>query len=179
MQNKLLIVGNPNTGKTTLFNALTGAREKTANYGGVTVQAKEGNFNCAGQNVELVDLPGVYSFSDSSKDEQVTEQYLSDYKDCPVLFVCSSSDIKRNMILLSEVANKGHKLLVLVNRMGTPVDEAGISQLKNILNVPVLQADVKNAKDDLIDWISTSVATNINEKIDFKNPFGFLVRNLD
>ncbi len=70
------IVGNPNSGKTTLFNLLTGANQRVGNWPGVTVEKKEGTFQCGNRVVNLVDLPGIYSVSATSEDERVARDYL-------------------------------------------------------------------------------------------------------
>ena len=74
--NKIILVGNPNTGKTTLFNKIANAKEKTANYSGVTVSAIEKEINLLGSAVTLVDLPGMYSVQATSEDEKVALDYL-------------------------------------------------------------------------------------------------------
>ena len=70
------VVGNPNCGKTTLFNALTGARQQVGNWPGVTVDRKVGHYSWQGVDVELVDTPGIYSLSASSLDEEVTRNFV-------------------------------------------------------------------------------------------------------
>ena len=72
----IAIAGNPNSGKTTLFNALTGARQRVGNWPGVTVEKKTGNCTVEGQELELIDLPGIYSFSISSVDESIARDFL-------------------------------------------------------------------------------------------------------
>jgi len=166
MANKILIVGNPNTGKTTLFNSITGANEKTANYSGVTVKEKERCVEYNGKNLEFVDLPGVYSLSSTSDDELVTKSYLKNNKGSPVLFVCSSDEIKKNMILLSELANNGHRLMVLINKIGAKIDADKLDKISKELKVPILQADVRKDKNELLEWISSSIATTITKNID-------------
>lgn len=79
MQNIICIVGNPNCGKTTLFNALTGSKQKVGNWPGVTVDKKVGSYSYEGENVEIVDLPGIYSItpaSSSGEDERIARDYI-------------------------------------------------------------------------------------------------------
>ena len=79
MTDRYVLVGNPNTGKTTLFNKLTKSHEKIANYSGVTTGVKSKVVNISDKKVEVVDLPGVYSFESLSEDELVTKKYLEEY----------------------------------------------------------------------------------------------------
>ncbi|MBJ7328199.1 MAG: 50S ribosome-binding GTPase, partial [Chthoniobacterales bacterium] len=74
---RVALVGNPNTGKTTLFNRLTGSRQKIGNYPGVTVEKKSGWWDLAGRRIQLVDLPGAYSLAASSPDERVALDFLT------------------------------------------------------------------------------------------------------
>ena len=88
---RIALVGNPNTGKTTLFNALTGENQKVANYSGVTVSKKSGTFRTPhGRQIDLIDLPGCYSLSPNSPDEEVTRDVLlgdMDGEDRPELVI--------------------------------------------------------------------------------------------
>lgn len=167
MANRFLIVGNPNTGKTTLFNNLTGAHEKTANYSGVTVAEKRKVVNFKGKEIEFIDLPGIYSLSSLSADEVVTKNYLTSHKTDTIVFVCSSDDIRKNMILFTELANSGHKMVVVVNKMGAKLKQEEISKLNQTLAVPIIQADVRKQKNELLEWLSSSVASVISERLNF------------
>src|SRR5687768_1280778 len=73
------LVGNPNCGKTTLFNALTGAHQRVGNWPGVTVERKSGNFSHAGKKIEVIDLPGIYSLNVSSTDSAIDEKIACDF----------------------------------------------------------------------------------------------------
>ena len=93
---RIALVGNPNCGKTALFNQLTGGRQKVANYAGVTVERKEGRFTApSGRVLQLLDLPGTYSFDATSPDEQITRDVLEgNYpgEAVPDLIVCRSEE---------------------------------------------------------------------------------------
>ena len=86
---RIALAGNPNCGKTCIFNALTGARQHVGNYPGVTVESKSGAFELNGANIELIDLPGVYSLSSSSPEEDV----VFHQQDLPSMTQCSASDL--------------------------------------------------------------------------------------
>lgn len=179
MANRFLIVGNPNTGKTTLFNNLTGSHERTANYSGVTVAEKRKVINYKGTQFEFIDLPGIYSLNSLSEDEVVTKNYLSSHADDPVVFVCSSDDIAKNMILLTELANSGHKILVVINKMGMKLKQQDVDRLNQVLNVPIVQADVRKQKNELLEWLSLSVATAISKRLNFDTIIKLLPTNED
>src|ERR1051326_4731639 len=109
---RVALAGNPNSGKTTLFNALTGLRQKVANYPGVTVDKKEGAFRLDGHEVEVLDLPGAYSLTPRSPDEEVTRDILLCRRaDTPppdlVLAVVDASNLERNLYLALQVADLG------------------------------------------------------------------------
>ena len=85
---KFNLVGNPNTGKTTLFNSLTGGHEHVGNWHGVTVEEKVGRYKYKNQDIEIVDLPGIYSLTSLSYEEQVAIDYILKYRDRPVINIC-------------------------------------------------------------------------------------------
>jgi ferrous iron transport protein B len=116
------LVGNPNTGKSTLFNALTGLRQRVGNYPGVTVARKSGTCDLGdGQKVELVDLPGLYSLAAASPDEQVVIDALSgniagDRRPDVVVLVVDSTNLLRNLFLASQVAELGRPVVIVLNQ---------------------------------------------------------------
>jgi ferrous iron transport protein B len=113
------LVGNPNCGKTALFNQLTGSRQKVANYAGVTVERKEGRFTTAsGQAVRVLDLPGTYSFDATSPDEQITRDVCKGHHPAepkPDLLVCVADATNLRL----------HLRFVLEVRATRPADGAG------------------------------------------------------
>ena len=116
------LVGNPNTGKSTLFNALTGLRQRVGNYPGVTVSRKSGTCDLgAGRKVELVDLPGLYSLAAASPDEQVVIDALSgniagDRRPDAVVLVVDATNLLRNLFLASQVAELGLPVVLVLNQ---------------------------------------------------------------
>ncbi len=116
----IALIGNPNTGKSTLFNALTGLRQKTANYPGVTIEQHTGEIVLDGQTVTLVDLPGAYSLAAQSPDEMVAiDVLLGHVTDLPrpraVLAVVDSTNLRRNLFLITQLAELGLPLVVALN----------------------------------------------------------------
>ncbi|MCK6490720.1 MAG: ferrous iron transporter B, partial [Planctomycetes bacterium] len=143
----LALAGNPNCGKTTLFNALTGMRQRVANYPGVTVEKKTGRCQLGnGRQVEVVDLPGTYSLRPTSPDEQVAMEVLRGLRDdtpAPqvVVAVVDASNLARNLYLVSQLLELGRPVVVALNmtdvaeRRGRPVDAASLAAE---LGVPVV-----------------------------------------
>lgn len=168
MAKKYVIVGNPNTGKTTLFNNITHSNQKTANYSGVTVDSASKKVNFLGESFEVVDLPGIYTLYSDSEDEIVTKNYLKRNQDNEIVYVCSSCDIKKNLILLSELANLGYKLKIVINSIGKKLENKELENLKQELNVPILQVDVRKNKNELISWLTDNIAKSIEKQVDIK-----------
>ena len=141
------LVGNPNTGKTTLFNALTGLRQKVANYPGVTVEKKEGvGRDRHGNEFHVLDLPGAYSLQSKSPDEEVTRAVLhGDRTDTPkpdaVICLLDASNLERHFYLATQVMELGLPTIVVLNKTDA-AEELGITiaakKLEERLGVPVV-----------------------------------------
>ena len=144
---RVAIIGNPNTGKTTLFNALTGLRQHVGNFAGVTVERFEGSFKMSdGRRVTVVDLPGAYSLSAGSPDEQIALEVLLDHDQKHgnphvVLVVVDASHLERNLFLTSQVCELGIPVVVALNQIDAAT-AAGITidvpALIHELGVPVV-----------------------------------------
>jgi len=138
---RIALVGNPNAGKTSLFNALTGARQKIGNYPGVTVQKVSGSYCEGGRVIEVVDLPGLYSLAAVSEDETVAlGELTTDHpEESPDLFVAviDASNLERNLFLFSQVAELGRPILVALT-MTDMVDEFRTAELAARLGVQVV-----------------------------------------
>jgi ferrous iron transport protein B len=144
---RLALVGTPNSGKTSLFNALTGSRQKVANYPGVTVERKEGSFvTPRGRQVSLVDLPGTYSLRGRSPDEEITRDIVlgrSSGEPLPDLVLCvaDSTNLRLTIRLLLELKSTGRRLALVLNMFdiakhrGVTVD---VQRLSTALGVPVV-----------------------------------------
>src|SRR5437879_3639921 len=120
----VVLTGNPNSGKTTLFNALTGLRAKVGNYAGVTVERKEGRLLGApsGRTIRVLDLPGTYSLSPQSLDEQISRDVLLNrLPELPapslIVVVVDASNLQRNLYYTTQVLELGHPTVVALNMM--------------------------------------------------------------
>ncbi len=113
----LALAGNPNCGKTALFNRLTGVRQSTGNWPGVTVDRKEGRFDLLGRDAALVDLPGIYSLDASSIDEQVTRDYLLSGEARLIVNVLDAANLERNLYFSVQLLEMGVPLVVALNMM--------------------------------------------------------------
>ena len=143
------LAGNPNAGKTTLFNALTGLRQKTANYSGVTVERKEGNWNVGNEEIQLIDLPGLYSLDASSIDEQIAREVLTgELGDLPkpdaVIAVVDATNLERNLYLVTQLLEFGIPVVIAL----TMVDLAekqdfhiDTEKLSRRLRIPVIKTN--------------------------------------
>src|SRR6266849_3189728 len=114
------LVGNPNTGKTTLFNALAGMRQRVGNYPGVTVETKKGRMSYHGQVFDLIDLPGTYSLAPRSPDEMVAVdvilgQQQGEAKPDVVVTIVDASNLERNLYLTTQVMELGVPVVVALN----------------------------------------------------------------
>jgi ferrous iron transport protein B len=161
---RIALVGNPNCGKTALFNQLTGGRQKVANYAGVTVERKEGRFTTpSGRHVQLLDLPGSYSFDVVSPDERITRDVLMGHypgEAIPDLIVCvaDATNLRLHLRFVLEVKKLGRPMVVALNMMdearrrGIVID---VPELQRRLGVTIVQtvAVKRNGSRELIELV--------------------------
>ena len=112
---RVALVGNPNCGKTSMFNNATGAKEKVGNYGGVTVDSKEGWFNVGGRKVQLVDLPGTYSLTEYSPEEMYVRTYIRDHHPDAIINIVDAGNLERNLYLTTQLMDMNIPLVVALN----------------------------------------------------------------
>ena len=116
MQNKdVILLGNPNTGKTTLFNTLTKSNEHTGNWHGVTVDSKEKKFIYNNQTFNLVDLPGIYSLTPLSYEEEVAVDYLYTHRETLVVNIVDINNLYRNLYLTLELIMLNQPTILVIN----------------------------------------------------------------
>ncbi|MDX1665296.1 MAG: FeoB small GTPase domain-containing protein [Candidatus Promineifilaceae bacterium] len=142
-QIRVALAGNPNTGKSTLFNSLTGSQQHVGNWPGKTVARKEGFFVQDGTRVEIVDLPGAYSLSVYSPEEAIARDYIVEEKPDVVVNVLDAANLERNLYLTLQIVETGRSLVVVLNMSdvaaarGYRIDTPRLSEL---LGAPVIQA---------------------------------------
>lgn len=165
---RVALVGNPNSGKTALFNALTGSRQKVANYAGVTVEKKEGHFQSPrGTRVQVIDLPGTYSLRARSPDEAVTRDVVlgrMDGEDIPdaIVFVADATNLRLNLRLALELKQLGRPVILALNMMdaaeklGMNVDGAKLSAELGMAVVPTI-AIRRDGIQGLLDQIDRTI----------------------
>jgi len=141
----IALAGNPNSGKTTVFNALTGARQKVGNWPGVTVERKEGKAKLKDMEVTVVDLPGIYSLTANSIDERIARDFLLKERPSLVAVVLDASNLERNLYLPLQLMELGVSRLVLICNMmdqarteGLEIDTEGLSRALGVPIVPTV-----------------------------------------
>ena len=133
MSIKIALAGNPNSGKTTLFNALTGSNQYVGNWPGVTVEKKEGKLK-KHSDVTITDLPGIYSLSPYTIEEVVARDYLIDEKPDAIINIVDGTNLERNLYLTTQLVELGIPVVVAVNMMdvvkknGDKIDTAELSR---------------------------------------------------
>lgn len=155
MQLKMALTGNPNAGKTTLFNQLTGARQHVGNYPGITVDHKEGHLLYQGQTIIITDLPGTYSMTAYSSEELVARDYLVYNRPQVVINIVDASNLERNLYLTCQLLELGVPLVVALNMMDvakTRGIEINAAVLAKHLQVPVVPIIARSGlgKDTLL-----------------------------
>jgi ferrous iron transport protein B len=173
------LVGNPNAGKSALFNVLTGARQKIANYPGVTVERKAGRFTLpSGEPVELIDLPGSYSLDAASPDEEVTRrvvlgEFSGEARPEVLIVVLDASNLEQHLVFTQELIELGRPVVVALNmidlaeRDGLVLDPSALSQALGVPVIPTV-AVRRRGIDDLLAAIENAEATAARDPRDHK-----------
>lgn len=147
MSLKIALAGNPNSGKTTLFNALTGSTQYVGNWPGVTVEKKEGRIK-SNKEITLVDLPGIYSLSPYSLEEVIARDYILNEKPDVIINIVDASNLERNLYLTTQILELGVPTVVALNMMDVVKkrgDEIDTQAMEKVLGCPVVPiAAVKN-----------------------------------
>ncbi len=157
------LAGNPNAGKTTVFNALTGSRQHVGNYPGVTVEKKEGFAERQGRRFRIVDLPGTYSLSAHSPEEVVARNFLVEDKPDVVVQVVDSSNLERNLFLATQLMELGVRLVLAFNMADVAKAkgyEFDLAKLSGLLKAPIVPTvgNRRQGMDALLDAVAKTAA---------------------
>ncbi len=156
---KIALAGNPNAGKTTVFNGLTGARQHVGNYPGITVEKKEGQVTLDGREINITDLPGTYSLTAYTIEEIVARKVLAEGRPDVVIDVINASALERNLVLALQILEMGAPLVLALNMIdearknGVKIDTARLSER---LSVPVVET-VARRKEGLNELVHAAV----------------------
>lgn len=173
----IALAGNPNCGKTTLFNALTGSHQTVGNWPGVTVEKKSGSFSLNDQQITLVDLPGVYSLQpcdSSSEDEQVAREYILSGEASLVVNIVDASNLERNLYLTSQLIEMQIPLIVAVNMLDVAKNHSiaiNLDKLAQELDCPVVGLVASREKG--IEELKQAISKQLERPIIPHNPLIF------
>ena len=146
----IYLVGNPNTGKSSLFNALTGLSQKTGNFPGVTVDKKTGKTNINGKSIEVIDLPGTYSLSPKSEDEKIAANIIKNVSNNELIVVVADvTNLKRNLLLCTQIIDLGKPVILVLNMMDLlqkSQQNIDIKKLSECLGIPVVPVNARIKK---------------------------------
>ncbi len=167
---KVALAGQPNCGKSTIFNLVSGIHQHVANYPGVTVDKKVGRFNYQDEKIEMVDLPGTYSFSSYSLEERVSKNFIYDENPDIIVNIVDASNIKRNLYLSFQLLEIGIPVVIVLNMMdvaarrGIHIDHAKIEEM---LGCKVICAS--GAKGEGSEAIMQAIVQTYHEKTHYQN----------
>lgn len=138
---KILLMGNPNVGKSAVFNRLTGAKATESNYPGTTVDYTKGYMRLEGKDVEIIDVPGTFSLEPKDKAEEVAVKMLKENRDSVIVCVIDSVKLERGLYLALEIIEEGYPVVIALNMWDVAEDKnirIDVEKLENILGVPIV-----------------------------------------
>lgn len=164
------LLGNPNVGKTTIFNSLTGSNQYVGNWPGVTIEKKEGFL---GKDIKVVDLPGIYAMDTFSNEEKIAKSYLENDDVDIIVNVVDAANLTRNLYLTTQLMQFNKPIIVLLNMMdvaksrGINIDTEKLSKELNITVIPTVAKKKNN-----LDSIESTIKNTMGKKVIYNNNFG-------
>ena len=164
------LTGNPNVGKSTLFNALTGAKQHVGNWPGKTIEKKEGEFSFQNKRIRVVDLPGSYSLTAYTEEETITSDFILEEKPDVVVQIVDAQNLERNLFMTIQLIELGAPLVIALNMVNLAKKQGvviSIKELSALLNVPIILIDARKKQgfDDLFKAIFKKAKSKEKTKI--------------
>ena len=168
---KILLMGNPNVGKSVFFNRLTGANVIESNYPGTTVDYAKGYMKVSTEDFEIIDVPGTFSLEPKDKAEEIAVKMLEEEKGSLVICVIDASKIERGLYLALEIIERGYPVVLALNMWDVAEDkniQIDIEKLKSILSIPVVPTIAISGKGfkEIVLSIKKAALVGVNEIIE-------------
>jgi len=166
---RIALIGNPNVGKSVIFNALTGLNQTIANFPGCTVEKKEGGMKYKNRTIEVIDLPGIYSLTPHSIDEEISREYIIEENPDLVVAVLDASNLERNLYLTTQLMELGVNLLIALNMMDLAEGkglEIDVEKLSDNLQIPIIETIA--AKEIGVDDLKSAICHYLDNPIEPK-----------
>lgn len=168
---KILLMGNPNVGKSVFFNRLTGANVIESNYPGTTVDYAKGYMKVSTEDFEIIDVPGTFSLEPKDKAEEIAVKMLEEEKGALVICVIDASKIERGLYLALEIIERGYPVVLALNMWDVAEDknmQIDVEKLKSILNIPVVPTIAISGKGfkEVVLSIKKAALVRVNEIIE-------------
>jgi len=180
---EVALIGNPNVGKSLIFNNLTGGRAHVGNWPGKTVEKKEGRCIHKGVTMRIIDLPGVYSLTAASIDELIARNYIVEERPDVVVDIVDASNLERNLYLTLQLLELEANLVVALNKsdiaesLGYEIDVKGLSELLGVPIVPTI-ATVKVGMEELKDAIVEASKRGVKARVRYREDIEKLIERI-
>ena len=180
---EVALIGNPNVGKSLIFNNLTGGRAHVGNWPGKTVEKKEGRCIHKGVTMRIIDLPGVYSLTAASIDELIARSYIVEERPDVVVDIVDASNLERNLYLTLQLLELEANLVIALNKsdiaegLGYEIDVKGLSELLGVPVVPTI-ATVKVGMEELKDAIVEASERGVKARVRYREDIEELIEGI-
>lgn len=172
----VILVGNPNTGKTTLYNTLTGKNEHVGNWHGVTVEEKFTTYSYQNHQIRVVDLPGIYHTTPLSFEEKVATDYIYNNRDKLIVNICDASNLTRNLYLTLGLLELGANVILFVNQIDKkPIRKVDYAKLENLLGIKIIYGNASHKKE--VQRLNQAIVDfQICDNVKYRLPY---IKNID